>query len=82
MVPVSQRQTCKACGRPDKFDYTIPDELWARIVPLTLQSRVVCLHCFDEFARERGVLYAASLTALYFAGDRAAFCFRPEWAAD
>jgi hypothetical protein len=75
------RQTCKACGRPDKFDFSVPDRLWAAVVPPALLERVVCLGCFDEFAREAGVDYSGELTTLYFAGDQAAFVFRTESAA-
>ena len=52
-----QRQTCKVCQQPDKFDFHVPDPLWATIVPPEFQNRVVCLGCFDDFAREQGVSY-------------------------
>lgn len=70
------RQTCKACGRPDKFDFHVPDEVWAAVVPPTLLNRVVCLDCFDQFARERHIPYAHCLDTLYFAGDQAVMVFR------
>jgi hypothetical protein len=82
MIPPHQRQTCKACGRPDKFDFHLPHEVWAAVVPPELVSRVVCLFCFDEFARQRGVAYAAHLHAVCFAGDRGSFTFRVERAID
>lgn len=70
--PDSMRQTCKACGRPDKFDFSVSDNVWAAVVPVELRKRVVCLGCFDGFAREAGVDYSGGLaTTLYFAGDRA-----------
>lgn len=74
------RQRCKACGREDKFDFNVPDEVWAAVVPEELRKRVVCLACFDRFAAELGIDYARSLRALFFAGDRASFEFRPLWA--
>lgn len=80
--PTGQRQTCKACGRPDKFNFHVPDAVWTRVVPSHLHSRVVCLYCFDDFASERDVAYAASLTTLYFAGDRATFEFSAVRARD
>ncbi len=82
------RQTCKVCGRPDKFNFNVPDEVWAAVVPLRYQNRVVCLACFDDFARERQVDYATCLSVLWFAGDAATFEFRvktaipAEWLAD
>jgi hypothetical protein len=71
------RPRCKACGNEDKFDFKVPNDVWANVVPAHLRNRVVCLQCFDRFASERGIEYARSLRALYFAGDRAAFEFRP-----
>lgn len=75
----SLRQTCKACGRPDKFDFHVPDHVWVAVVPTGLQKKVVCLFCFDAFAMERQIDYAAHLQTIYFAGDRAAFEFRTVW---
>jgi len=69
------RQTCKACGRPDKFDFTVPDDVWAAVVPAFLRNRVVCLTCFDDFARAAAVDYSGAIRTLYFAGDRASFTF-------
>jgi hypothetical protein len=76
------RQTCKACGEPHKFCFQVPDEIWVAVVPAELQNRVVCLHCFDDFAYEKGIKYAAHLAELCFAGDAAAFVFKPEARAD
>jgi hypothetical protein len=69
------RQTCKACGRPDKFNFHVGDEEWGRIVPPGLLTRVVCLGCFDEFAARAGETY--SLVSLYFVGDQAVMELRP-----
>src|ERR1051326_5392561 len=77
-----QKQTCKACGKRDAFDFHVSDETWACVVPLEFRTRVVCLHCFDLFARERGVLYAKEITTLYFAGEQASFIFHTDKAVD
>lgn len=77
-----QRQTCKVCRRPDKFNFHVPDDLWREVVPERFSGRVVCLYCFDEFAAERGVRYAGRLRELCFAGDRASFIFRVESCSD
>lgn len=74
-IPSNQRQRCKACGRLDKFNFNVPDTVWAAVVPAHLRTRVVCLGCFDDFAERRGVPYAASLRSLWFAGDKAVFEF-------
>ena len=69
------RQTCKACGRPDKFNFHVADDQWERIVPSELRTRVVCLPCFDDFAAKREERY--SLDSLYFVGDQAVMELRP-----
>jgi hypothetical protein len=38
MIDPRQRQTCKACGRPNKFDFHVPDKVWAAVVPPELVS--------------------------------------------
>lgn len=69
------RQTCKRCGREDKFDFWVPDDVWAAAVPHRFRERVLCLACFDDFAYENRIDYAAHLSRLYFAGDQATFEF-------
>ena len=78
----AQRQRCKVCGRFNKFDFHVPDEIWEEVVPERFVNRVVCLACFDEFARCKGVDYAQHLETLDFAGDRASFEFRVVSAVD
>jgi hypothetical protein len=75
-VEDSARQTCKICGRPDKFDFHIRDDLWKKIVPVRYQNKVVCLVCFDEFALKKRIDYSDCLEVLYFAGDQATFKFQ------
>lgn len=70
-----QRQTCKSCGRPDKFDFYVNDEIWISVVPDELKSKVVCLFCFDNFAYEKGIEYKNTINTLYFAGDAANLIF-------
>ena len=70
-----QRQTCKVCGRPDKFNFHIPDLVWASVVPDAYLGLVVCLYCFDDFANKKGVDYGQHVHTLYFAGDAANLVF-------
>jgi hypothetical protein len=72
----SARQTCKVCGRADKFDFHVPDIVWKRVVPQRYHNKVVCLPCFDNFALKKQINYSDSLEVLYFAGDRAVFKFQ------
>jgi len=72
----SGKQTCKACGCTDKFDFKVPNRLWKKVVPVEYQNKVVCLECFDELAFEKGVDYCDFIDVLYFAGDQATFKFQ------
>ena len=65
-----ERQFCKVCGKRDKFDFHVPNELWFRIVPEAYHKNVVCIACFDSFALARGIDYVQELKEVYFAGDR------------
>lgn len=76
---VGDRQTCKCCGHPHKFNFNVPDGIWAAIVPIELRGLVVCLECFDDFAREKGIDYSEAIDLLYFAGDQVSFAFKREW---
>lgn len=71
-----RRQTCKVCGRPDKFDFHVPDPVWKKVVPPAYRNKVVCLACFDRFAFDKQIDYSEALEILYFAGDRASFKFQ------
>ena len=74
----SQQQTCKVCGRPDKFDFNLPDAVWRSCLPEQYWNRVVCLYCFDEYASIQEVDYTTDLNSLYFAGKQVAICFITE----
>lgn len=83
MLPVSkQQQRCKECGLADRFNFNLPDEIWDAVVPIRLRNRVVCLSCFDGFAREKGIAYAEHLHILYFAGEAAVFILQVLQARD
>jgi len=73
------RQTCKACGRPDKFNFKVPDSQWEAIVPEEFRKRVLCLPCFDDFAVTAKLHY--HLDSLFFAGDQVAMEFKSLWVA-
>jgi len=75
VVAPDMRQRCKACGRIDSFDFSVPTEVWASVVPEHLWSHVVCLGCFDRFAHVRDIDYAPHVRTLYFVGDHAVLTF-------
>lgn len=73
------QQTCKVCGRSDKFNFHVPDDLWARVVPEEFRQRVVCLSCFDGFAATRDVDYGYDVRTLWFVGDAVTIKFESAW---
>lgn len=76
------RQTCKACGLQDYWNFDVPDAVWVAVVPTSMQNRVVCLACFDRFAQTREVKYAATIQHLHFAGEMAALELQVTSASD
>lgn len=74
-MPSDQNQTCKSCGRRDKFNFHIPDETWAKVVPIELDGKVVCLSCFDDLAVAQGISYADKISEVCFVGDGATIIF-------
>jgi hypothetical protein len=77
-----KRQHCSVCQCEEKFNFHIPDRVWKRVVPEQYQDCVVCLPCFDNFAREKDVNYSDFIEDLYFAGDKATVKFEVESAED
>jgi hypothetical protein len=77
-----KRQKCRVCACEEKFNFHVYDEIWKKVVPEEYRNNVVCLSCFDNFARERNVAYSNSVVDLLFAGDRAAMKFEPKSAKD
>jgi hypothetical protein len=69
------RQRCKVCGCADGYDFHVSDEVWESIVPKKYQTKVVCLSCFDDFAKEIEADYSTSIKTLYFAGNNHGFKF-------
>lgn len=66
-----QQQRCKVCWHADRFNFHVPDDVWASVVPPPFRERVVCLACFDRFACEAEIDYTESLDVLCFVGDGA-----------
>ena len=64
----SNQQTCKVCGRPDHWDFYVPDDVWFAVVSDEYRYNVVCLPCFDGFAKTKGVKYKKHIGPIYFVG--------------
>ena len=52
------RELCKRCWRFNPVGFSVPDEVWNRVVPEEFRNRVLCIMCFDYFATEHGVDWA------------------------
>jgi len=77
-----RRQRCRVCECEEKYNFHVSDEIWEKVVPKQFQTRVVCLSCFDNFARQRDVDYSHSINDFSFVGDKAAVEFEPKSAQD
>jgi len=71
------RQRCKVCGSRDKLDFHVADDVWREIVPRRYQNRVVCLACFDDFAKAKGADFSTALDSVVFAGDQVSLDLEP-----
>ena len=62
-----QGAACDLCGRKDGLDFSVSNEIWARVAPDSMGdgSGYLCLWCFDRLALLRGIEYECSLA---FAG--------------
>lgn len=70
---LEHNQKCKVCGQSDHFDFHVSDDIWEAVVPVRYRTRVVCLKCFDRFARLAGIDYGPYVDYLCFAGDQWSF---------
>jgi hypothetical protein len=61
------------------MSFHVPDALWCAVVPSELRQRVVCLSCFDAFAKAADVGYADQLGEIWFVGEQACMKLRAEW---
>lgn len=55
-----RRERCKWCGRISGLAWTVPDEVWVRVMGET--HKTACIDCFDAFAVQNGVDYVGTLT--------------------
>lgn len=69
----SGNQRCKVCGQTTGYCFQVPNDVWAAVVPRRWVGLVVCLWCFDRFAKEREVDYSTSLSDMIFIGEKGNF---------
>jgi len=70
--------SCKLCGHLPKFDYTVTDSFWRSIVPLELQTDVICLGCLDKLASSQGEDVSRYLKVVQFTGIKKTIVMTPD----
>lgn len=50
---IASREICKLCYHVNAVGFSVPDQLWASVVPEHIRERVVCLACFTRLADEK-----------------------------
>ena len=49
----TSREICKLCYHVNAVGFSVPDEVWAAVVPDHVRDNVVCLSCFTRLADEK-----------------------------
>lgn len=60
-------QTCKKCGRVQRFEFAVSDLVW-RWVPEEYQYKALCIECFLELVEERVMVAHLNLRDFQFLG--------------
>ena len=55
----AQAQHCGRCGRRQRFEFSVTDDVWAALVPEAWRDNVLCIECFAEVADEAQPEYNA-----------------------
>jgi len=69
---------CYLCKRIPKFDFTIEDSFWNKIVPKKYRLGIICLPCLDKLATEKGENVAIYLERIQFTGIGKTILLKPE----
>ncbi len=59
-------ETCKCCTREQRLAWSVPDELWDRVVIDYYRGRVLCLECFLRMGDDRRI--KVNLGDIWFQG--------------
>jgi len=73
MADKTENQTCKKCGRRQRFEYSVSDTFWARL-PEKWHDKCLCIECFleemDETLEEDVVFGLPSVRFMGVVGDK------------
>lgn len=58
----TSREICKACFEINRIGFSVPDEIWIKVVPILLRDHILCLNCFTRFADERLIPWDENIT--------------------
>jgi len=68
---------CSCCDVFPAFDYHVDDELWMRVVPQHLRTKVICLPCLDKLATDAGYRIGPYLHEVQYTGNGCTVVLRP-----
>ena len=49
----ASREICKLCYHVNAVGFSVPDDVWAAVVPEHVRDNVVCLACFTRLGDEK-----------------------------
>ena len=52
---LNQGQSCGCCIRQQRFEFGVPDEEWAKVVPDEMRDCALCIECYLRFATLAGI---------------------------
>lgn len=51
------REICKSCNNESRVGFSVPDKIWKSIVPIHLESSVLCLNCFTSLGDQKRICW-------------------------
>ena len=55
------REICRWCYHVNAVGFSVPDEVWAAVIPEGAQNSVVCLSCFTRLGDEKQIDWAQDI---------------------
>lgn len=61
---------CAVCGKTHiRWNYTVKDKLWNKIVPENLKRDVICLPCLEKLAKKHKENIAENIIEVQYTGN-------------
>jgi hypothetical protein len=58
---IVSREICKICYHVNAVGFSVPDDVWAVVVPSLFWNEVICLGCFARLADEKLVQWDGAI---------------------